>query len=1151
MRNLQITLKLKRQFKFIIALSAVFFILQLAFVNCVVITSGGFETSQNGYSKGNGNGYVGIDAPTEVRAGSSFLATAYGGSGAYEFYMLEGKASITPIVNAIVEVHVSLENSGGSIALGVTDGAGKTGSARITLLPSDPKGFATAEPTGSSVSSMLVSPDGTMVFKNNGAKSILTRPDSGAILLDVESVIGAEKFKGMQFQKFSSDSQWLVYQNGQTKISPWVYPTRVYLVKRDGSEVIKIIDPETSYCQSIYPFYDIHFQTGKIVYFCNQPTPAVYVMNFDGSERTQLSPLFIPLGTYNSISTYGVGEMMFSSNGEYITFSGYVQTSVTKELYLGRADGTNIKRVDDPTLAEHRISNVQFSPDSSYLLYVSDEEALRFYQLYRVNSDHSSKVKISQNAPWQDRAFQYIDITPDSQRIAYVYGNSVNYKFQLYSNHRDGNQETLLSQSGYYATIENRPLITPDGQSIVFTQQDPKSSNLIYLKSNRMTGGAFKHLTSGQFTGDYQAKAVQQFALLPGTNEVVFTSKEEAPGQTQLYKIQLNGLGRMKLSPAQMPIFANVKKFVIAPDGSRIIYSADLSIDEQFEIYSVQPTGVGQVKISPRLESAESDAYDVNWVLTPDSKYLLFQADALYDNRYEYYKSTLTGSEIVRTSPEFIAAKETLYNNYYWGMFIDPINYAFLSVGHDAYGSAYRPFMYNTETGNRHSLSPNWEDSRINYNLRIRGVRPLNKALIYAESFSGGNNLWMMNKDGTSFVDLFNISNYNGFARPWYSCFKLSQDAKYIAFAGELYSYFSNDLAVAKTDGTQYARLTSGFDNSFDGVFRNFMDCEDNFEIAPDNSRVVYIADHSFWEREVWSVNIDGTDRKRISQDIMNPDQGSFSWPTDPGIRRILGFTPDSKWVFYYGNPLLPNENHLYAVSPNGGPIYQLTEVPNSFMPWYAKNIYATKDSSTIVYRLLVDGIVQLVASSPTGENKRVLNGPLTSGNISSQVYVLSDGETFIYEANEVPDGSRGVFRIKIDGNSQQKFSGTNDVYKYVISEDEKSIVYIEKESEDPTSRKLWEVSIDATNRNQIQTIQSATMTLESVQYVSGTSHQKMIYVAYEASTRSYHYYLYDRILNRHEMVWKRDFISNSPAFYKSGFAIMYGETVRFIKFPF
>lgn len=104
-----------------------------AYNNCVPVTDSGVLSNsgipdrmpgESGRSLGNGNGYVGIDAPIAVKADSEYVATAVGGVKPFKFELVSGPAKIVQVTESSVRVQVDKDSSGQEIKLALTDGNG-------------------------------------------------------------------------------------------------------------------------------------------------------------------------------------------------------------------------------------------------------------------------------------------------------------------------------------------------------------------------------------------------------------------------------------------------------------------------------------------------------------------------------------------------------------------------------------------------------------------------------------------------------------------------------------------------------------------------------------------------------------------------------------------------------------------------------------------------------------------------------------------------------------------------------------------------------------------------------------------------------------------------------------------------------------------
>jgi hypothetical protein len=179
------------------------------------------------------------------------------------------------------------------------------------------------------------------------------------------------------------------------------------------------------------------------------------------------------------------------------------------------------------------------------------------------------------------------------------------------------------------------------------------------------------------------------------------------------------------------------------------------------------------------------------------------------------------------------------------------------------------------------------------------------------------------------------------------------------------------------------------------------------FKISPDSSRVVYAVIHPeyWWMYELYSIPIGGGTPVKLyeSQLIMT-------------IMDVFQFeiSPDSSRVVYLAQQLANDVSKLYSIPIAGvtpvklnGPLVTGGDVD-------AFNI--SPDSSRVVYRADqdTDGVYELYSTPIGGGTSVKLNGPLVTGGDVDTGKISSDSNRVVYQADQDTAGVHELFGVKI-----------------------------------------------------------------------------------------------------------------------------------------
>jgi Tol biopolymer transport system component len=134
---------------------------------------------------------------------------------------------------------------------------------------------------------------------------------------------------------------------------------------------------------------------------------------------------------------------------------------------------------------------------------------------------------------------------------------------------------------------------------------------------------------------------VNFFQISPDGRYAVYVADQNTDGVNELYSVLLGGGPPIRLNPP-LPIGRNVTSFQISPDSSRVVYNADQQTDNIFELYSV-PIG-GPASAGIKLNGALIALGNVvDFKISPDSSQVIYFADQQTDEIFELYSVPLGG----------------------------------------------------------------------------------------------------------------------------------------------------------------------------------------------------------------------------------------------------------------------------------------------------------------------------------------------------------------------------------------------------------------------------------------------------------------------------------------------------------------------------
>ena len=266
--------------------------------------------------------------------------------------------------------------------------------------------------------------------------------------------------------------------------------------------------------------------------------------------------------------------------------------------------------------------------------------------------------------------------------------------------------------------------------------------------------------------------------------------------------------------------------------------------------------------------------------------------------------------------------------------------------------------------------------------------------------------------------------------------FKISPNSQRVVFMGDMETRNNYELFSVPINGpsSSVVKINATL-VTFGDVF--------NFEISPDSSRVVYIADQI--ENEVYEL---------FSTPIAGPADAIKLNPTPTVEGDITNYliSPDSSFVVYTGDLALDFIDELYSVAITGP--YTDSVLLNKSMvdggSVVAFDINA--DGSRVVYRADQDtnDVYELfsVPSAGPGSSSVKLNLPQPAGVYIPSFKISPDGSRVVYHASQEFAGMQELYSVPIAGPASQsvEINGLlipeGDVFDYTISPDSSRVAY-------------------------------------------------------------------------------------------------------------
>ena len=216
-----------------------------------------------------------------------------------------------------------------------------------------------------------------------------------------------------------------------------------------------------------------------------------------------------------------------------------------------------------------------------------------------------------------------------------------------------------------------------------------------------------------------------------------------------------------------------------------------------------------------------------------------------------------------------------------------------------------------------------------------------------------------------------------------------------------------------------------------------------SFQISPDGSRVVYTADQNTdGVIELFSVPIGGGTAVRLNPNLVSGGDISFN----PNFQ----ISPDGSRVVYVADQITDGVNELFSVPIIGGSAVRLNS--NLVTGGSLSSFQISPDGSRVVYNAdqITDGVPELFSVPIAGGTAVRLNPDLDNNNAVFSLRISPDSSRVAYTAGEFSIGIGLIdelFSVPIAGGTVERVNDTlpfsADVGTFEFSPNSQFIIYI------------------------------------------------------------------------------------------------------------
>jgi len=331
-------------------------------------------------------------------------------------------------------------------------------------------------------------------------------------------------------------------------------------------------------------------------------TDTIYRVFPDGSGRIQLNGAIIDIGS-GELATYG--RPQFSPDGsQFVALLEDAHVTALRAPYVFDSATMMPRNIsaNEISLTDGDVSDVQWSPDGSQLVFLGQSASYSDWRLYAVSPDGLIHKSIS------------------GSNMSGTSGGVQSFKWSSSGN--------LIAFQADIDTLGVDELftVTPDG------------------------------VTRTKVSGTMAANGdVLDYQWSPDGNKLAYLADQAADGVNELYEVSGDGIDLHKVS-GTLASGGDVLDYQWSPDSSRLAFRADLDLNLVNELYTVVPnplTTPAPVKVSGNTGLKSSPLFErgvIDYQWAPDSSALALRGDIDAAWVYELYVGPAAGGTPVNIS---------------------------------------------------------------------------------------------------------------------------------------------------------------------------------------------------------------------------------------------------------------------------------------------------------------------------------------------------------------------------------------------------------------------------------------------------------------------------------------------------------------------
>jgi Tol biopolymer transport system component len=347
----------------------------------------------------------------------------------------------------------------------------------------------------------------------------------------------------------------------------------------------------------------------------------------------------------------------FSPDSSRVLYHADQTANDVFEIYSVPSGGGTPIPLNNPLVVNGDVSSVgfQFSPDSSRVLFHADQTVDEVFEIFSVPSAGGTVTKLNGVLVANgDVTTSDLQFSPDSSRVLYQADQSADEVFEIFSVPSAGGAAVKLNGTLAAGGDVISQQFSPDSSRVLY-RADQTTNDVNEIFSVASAGGPVVKLNGALVAGGQVNSDGLQFS--PNSSRVLYQADQTTDGVLEIYSVPSAGGVAVKLN-GPLVLGGDVDEQLFSPNSSRVVYDADQTIDDVVEIFSVPATGGAAVKLNgPMAAGGDVTGF---YSFTPDSSRVVYTADQVTNDVRELFSVPGTGGTAVKLSGTLVAGGEVL-----------------------------------------------------------------------------------------------------------------------------------------------------------------------------------------------------------------------------------------------------------------------------------------------------------------------------------------------------------------------------------------------------------------------------------------------------------------------------------------------------------